>query len=194
MSAIAAIHSGFRDVSSVCTLPQLLALPWGMANRRPPRHKLLPAWSINGFLNYQVRPTLKPMDTCPIKELNIKTLLLVAAGWQEEVLSTRLSTAEWHIRFDKQNVRLVPDPMFFAKNLTLAVIPENICLPKLSLSSDPRRVSYLYNTKGQKRSQALFVLPTIPHSTAQRHARQVVGAGDPAPREGGSTGPGPRYQ
>ncbi|XP_071847532.1 uncharacterized protein [Apostichopus japonicus] len=178
-SAIAAIHSGFLDGSSVGTCPRLAALLKGMANRRPMRRKLPPAWSINGVLHHLARPPFEPMGSSLLRDLTVKTLFLVAsASARRRSCLHALSTAEGHIRFDSQGVRLVPDPRFLAKNQTLAFIPGDIFLPKLSLTSDtaedklwcPVRALkwYLHRTKDLRSSQALFILPTSPHSAASK--------------------------
>ncbi|PIK43356.1 hypothetical protein BSL78_19788 [Apostichopus japonicus] len=141
-SAIATIHSGFPVGSSVGTCPGLAVLLEGMANRRPIRCKLLPAWSINGGLHHLARSPFEPMGSSLLRDLAIKTLFLVAAASaRRRSCLHALSTAEGHIRFDSRGVRLVPDPKFLAKNQTLAFIPGDIFLAKLSLPPTLRRTN-----------------------------------------------------
>ncbi|PIK39645.1 hypothetical protein BSL78_23522 [Apostichopus japonicus] len=122
-SAIAAIHSGFPDGSSVGTCPRLRpsSRVWPTAG---PCVVSSTAWSINGVLYHLARPPFEPMGSSLLRDLTIKTLFLVAsASARRRSCLHALSTAEGHIRFDSRGVRLVPDPRFLAKNQTLAFIP-----------------------------------------------------------------------
>ncbi|XP_071846033.1 uncharacterized protein [Apostichopus japonicus] len=178
-SAIGTIHSGFPDGSAVGTCPELSALLKCMANRRPIRRKLPPAWSINGVPHHLACSPFEPMGSSLLRDFTIKTLFLVAAASaRRRSCLHALSTAQGHIRFDSRGVRLVPDPRFLTKNQTLAFIPGDIFLPKLSLASDTAEAKlwclvralkwYLHRTKDLRFSQALFILPTSPHSAASK--------------------------
>ena len=119
-SAIAAVHLGFSDGSSVPDSGPLEQLVLGMFLERPTIRNLTPPWNMQLVLETLAKPLFEPISTCPMKELSMKTVfLLSAASARRRSAIHALSLCEGHIRFDASGVRLVPDPSFLAMNQTL---------------------------------------------------------------------------
>ena len=179
-SAIAAVHRGFSDGSSVSDSGPLEQLVRGMFLERPTIRNLAPPWNMQLVLETLAKPPFEPLSTCPMKELSIKTaFLLSAASARRRGAIHALSLREGHIRFDTSGVRLVPDPSFIAKNQTLDFLPEPIVLPKLSTFSDTQedRVwcpvrclkAYIKRTQSLRGNEsALFVSINSPHKHVSR--------------------------
>ena len=79
-SAIASVHKGFADGSTLGNNQLIIQVLKGMFNRRPPTRKLAPSWSINDVLKVLSSPPYEPMDNAPLELLTHKTLFLVAAA------------------------------------------------------------------------------------------------------------------
>ena len=138
-TAIAAIHSGFPDGSTVSTAKPLELLLRGMYLQRPTTRVLAPPWSMNVVLRALARAPFEPIQNCPLFELSIKTaFLLAAASGRRRGAIHALSLKDGHIRFEETGVRLLPDPSFIAKNQTLNFLPDSIFLPRLSQFSGSR--------------------------------------------------------
>ena len=178
-SAIAAVHGGFPDGTSVSSSQVIQQLLKGMANTRPVVRALAPSWSINGVLRSLAAEPFEPLHSAPLELLTRKTLFLVAvATARRRSCLQALSVKPGHIRFEHHGVRLVPDPAFIAKNQTLDFLPGDLFIPEIASASSVREDRkwcpvralkwYLHRTKGIRASDRLFVLPRRPHSAASR--------------------------
>ena len=79
-SAIAAVHKGFPDGSSMGNNPILAQLLRGMSNARPVVRSLVPSWSINQVLEALAAAPYEPLHDTSLPLLTHKTLFLVAAA------------------------------------------------------------------------------------------------------------------
>ena len=178
-SAIAVVHRGFTDGSTVGSSQVLQQLLRGMVNSRPMARPLPPTWSINGVLRALAGEPYEPLHAAPLELLTRKTLFLVAAatGRRRSCLQA-LTVKPGHIRFEGHGVRLIPDPEFLPKNQTLDFLPGDLFIPEISSASSvpedrkwcPVRALkwYLHRTKDIRASQRLFVLPRNPFTAASK--------------------------
>ena len=178
-TAIAAIHSGFPDGSSVSDSRTLNHLIKGMFHDRPFSRPLVPAWSLSSVLESLSKPPFEPLGSASLKNLTLKTVFLVAlASGRRRGAIQALSTAHGHLVFTPHGVRLVPEPSFLAKNQTLDFTPEPIFLPKIGSFSSVREDKvwcpvralswYLDRTKPFRShgETALFLTHQSPHRRA----------------------------
>ena len=178
-SAIASIHKGFADGSSISSNSTLTHLLKGMFNKRPPRKCLAPSWSINDVLTTLSLPPYEPMHNTTLELLTHKTLFLIAAASARRRSELHaLTTKKGFIRFSQAGVFLIPDPSFLTKNETVSFSPGEIYLPNISsLSSihEDKRVCpvralkwYLERTKSIRSSDRLFLIPRSPFNPASK--------------------------
>ena len=178
-SALAAVHNGFQDGSSISNNEAISDLLKGMFNRRPPPRKLSPTWSINEVLQSLTKSPFEPLQNSPLDALTLKTLfLLAAASARRRSELHALSVKQGFIRFTPSGVHLLPDPEFLSKNQSILFTPEPIFLPNLSEASSIREDRfvcpvralkwYLEKTKRLRTSDALFILPRAPYSPASK--------------------------
>lgn len=178
-SAIASIHKGFNDGTTVGSNPAIVQLLRGMFNSRPPRRRLPPSWSINDVLNSLRKAPYEPMHNAPLELLTKKTLFLLAtASARRRSEIHALTTRKGFIRFDPQGVHLLPNPDFMTKNEAATFSPEAIFLPSLAAASSIRedRLScpvralkwYMERTKPVRSSDKLFLVPRSPYNPASK--------------------------
>lgn len=79
-SAIAAVHKGFHDGSSLGDNPIIGQLLRGMFNRRPPIRRLAPSWSINDVLSQLAKTPYEPLHSATLDLLSHKTFFLIATA------------------------------------------------------------------------------------------------------------------
>ena len=116
-SAIAAIHPGFPDGSTVSDNGALSQLIKGMFVTRPPERKLVPSWDLFDVLSTLAGPPYEPMDCSTLLQLSVKLafLLAVVTSRRRSELHA-LSVETGHIRWEPGGVRLVPTTGFLTKN------------------------------------------------------------------------------
>ena len=175
-SAIAAVHTGFTDGSSVSVSADLMKLVRGLFLRRPTVRTLTPSWNIQVVLEKLAKEPFEPLHRASLKHLTLKTIfLLAAASVRRRSALHALSVKQGHIRFENDGVRLVPDPAFLAENQTLDFLPHPIFLPKIetfsSIAEDrawcPVRALRLYIKATQSfrgHHTRLFLSINKPHS------------------------------
>ncbi|PIK62609.1 hypothetical protein BSL78_00505 [Apostichopus japonicus] len=76
-SAIAAIHQGFPDGSTLGNNLDIAQLIKGMANRRPRVRRLAPSWGLSAVLHALAGPPYEPMANASLAALTKKTLFLI---------------------------------------------------------------------------------------------------------------------
>lgn len=178
-SAIAAVHKGFPDGSTLSSNVTISNLLKGMFNKRPPKRRLAPSWSINDVLETLAKPPYEPLHRAPLDALTAKTVFLVAAASARRRSEIHaLSIKRGFTRFSAQGVHLLPDPAFLAKNQSMSFTPDPIFLPNLSSGSSiaedrlvcPVRTLkwYLDKTKHLRSSDSMFVLPRSPYTAASK--------------------------
>ena len=178
-SAIAAIHSGFQDGSSIGTNHTITMLLRGMFHQRPPRQRLAPSWSINDVLSHLSKEPFEPIHNSPLDALTKKTVFLVAvASARRRGEIHALSVDPGFIRFSPEGVYLLPNPNFLAKNQSESFSPAPIFLPTMSSASSMREDRfvcpvralkwYIEKTKALRKSNALFLIPRSPYTSASK--------------------------
>jgi len=151
----------------------------GMFNTRPVVRSLAPSWSINAVLHALAEPPYEPIHKASLSCLTHKTLFLVAAASaRRRSCLHALSTKPGHIRFENHGVRLIPDPLFLAKNQTLEFLPGDIFIPEIKTLSSIREDRlwcpvralkwYIDRTKELRSSSRLFILPGGQHTAASK--------------------------
>ena len=179
-SAIALLHKGFTDGSSITSNRTLEQLVKGMFHERPMVRRLAPPWSMTTVLETLGRPPFEPLRLASLRDLSIKTVfLLSAASARRRSAIHALSLRRGHINFESNGVRLIPDPSFLAKNQTIDFLPNPIFIPTLSSFSDteedkvwcPVRClkAYIKATQPLRGSStALFISLNKPHTPVSR--------------------------
>ena len=178
-SAIASVHKGFSDGSTVGSNNTIHHLLKGMFNTRPPGRTLPPSWSINDILRVLAEPPYEPMQDTSLELLTHKTLFLIAAASaRRRGCLQALTLRPGHIRFENGGVRLIPDPQFLAKNQTMTFTPQEIFLPSLesmsTIQEDKRWCPvralkwYMDKTKIVRKHDRLFLLPRSPYTPASK--------------------------
>ena len=178
-SAVAAVHRGFDDGTSISTNPAITHLLKGMFAQRPPRQRLAPSWSINDVLAKLAGHPYEPIQDAPLEALLHKTLFLVAAASARRRSELHaLSVRSGFIRFTPAGVSLIPNPQFLAKNQSESFSPSPIFLPRIESTSSvaedrlvcPVRALkwYIHKTKNLRTSDVLFILPRSPYSPASK--------------------------
>ncbi|XP_071477298.1 uncharacterized protein [Diadema antillarum] len=204
-SAIAAVHTGFEDGSTISTAPALSGLLRAFFLERPPTRRLLPSWSLPRVLEALARSPFEPLAEASLRDLTIKTvfLLAIASGQRRSALHA-LSTLQGHIRWERAGVRLIPSPSYVAKNQTAASSPVEIFIQPLAAHSSvaedkvwcPVRALKYYcaRTKDRRSGDQLFVVTKEPFSAASKDtiSKWIVAAIKAAGSEALSPGVAPR--
>lgn len=178
-SAIAAVHRGFPDGSTVGSSSVIAQVIRGLFHREPSTRRLAPSWSINDVLGSLANPPFEPLADATLDHLTSKTLFLVAvASARRRSTLHALSVAPGFLRWEPNGVRLIPHPHFLAKNQSESFTPQEIFLPSLdtvSTTDEDRRWCpvralkwYVHRTKDLRTSDQLFILPRRPHSPASK--------------------------
>ena len=178
-SAIAAIHSGFPDGSTISNNDIISSLIKGMFHSRPPVRRLAPSWSINEVLTGLAGPPYEPLSSIPLLQLTLKTVFLIAAASARRRSTVHaLTIKEGFMRFSPSGVSLLPDPAYLAKNHTMAFTPEPIFISKLSMASATREDKYwcpvralswyVKRTEGVRTTDQLFIQSRSPYGPASK--------------------------
>ena len=173
-SAIASIHRGFPDGSTVTSSVHLSRLLRAFFLERPPTRTLVPSWSLPTILRALAKPPFESLAQASFHLLSIKTVFLiaVASGHHHSSLHA-LSVDPGHIRWEPSSVRLIPKAGFLAKNQTASSGVVEIFLPSLSSHSSvaedkdwcPVRALkwYLNRSLPLRTSSDLFISTIAPH-------------------------------
>ena len=178
-SAVGSIHTGFPDGSTVSSSPFLTKLFRSFFLKRPPARSLLPSWSLPRVLQALAAPPFEPMNDASLMDVSIKTCFLIAvASGQRRSSIHALSTAHGHLRFEPDQVRMIPEASFIAKNQTATSRPCELILPTIRSSSSvpedklwcPVRALrwYMSRTKPIRHCPNLFISTVAPHGPASR--------------------------
>ena len=167
-SAIASIHDGFPDGSTLGTSDIITSLLRGMFHTRPTSTRLAPSWSINEVLVALARAPYEPMTDISLADLTRKTVFLVSAASARRCGTIHaLTTKEGFLRIDHRGATLLTDPSFLAKNQTVTFTPDPIYIERLQESSATLEAKrwcpvrallwYLSKTKHLRTSKQLFI-------------------------------------
>ena len=179
-SAIAAIHLGFPDRTSVSDNKALGQLVRGMFVSRPPTRRLIPSWDLFNVLSSLSRSPFEPMGSSTLLDLSIKvTFLLAVATSRRRSELHSLTIEEGHIRWEPGGVRLIPKLGFLTKNQSESFLPPDIFVADIksfsSVADDkfwcPVRALkwYISRTKTLRAGHSqLFIATTPPHQPASR--------------------------
>ena len=178
-SAIAAVHRGFADGSTVSNSLELSRLSRAFMLERPPVKRLLPPWSLPRVLRVLAGPPFEPMAKASLLHLTMKTVFLVAiASGQRRSTLHALSTASGHIRWEPTSVRLVPKAGFIAKNQFALADGVEVVLRSLTDFSSVREdrlwcpvralKRYVDRTRPLRSDDQLFLISREPFSPASR--------------------------
>ena len=189
-SAIAAIHQGFADGSSISSNDAIQHLFRGMFTQRPPVKRLIPSWDLSAVLRLLAGPPFEPLSGASLLHVSIKLAFLLAVATSRRGSELKaLSIDDGHMRWEPHGVRLVPALGFLTKNQSASFHPPEIFVPditKHSGSADdkpwcPVRTLkwYLARTKQLRGATSqLFITTVRPHHAASRDtiARWIVSA------------------
>ena len=174
-TAIAAIHRGFPDGSSVSSSVHLTRLLRSFFLSRPPSRTLVSSWSLPAILRALAKPPFEPLARASFHHLTVKTVFLIAIASGQRRSSLHALTLEpGHIRWESAGVRLMPRAGFLAKNQTASSETVQIFLPSLSSHSSvmqdklwcPVRALkwYVDRSSSLRTSPGLFISTIAPHS------------------------------
>lgn len=131
-TAIASIHHGFPDGTTVSGSPILNDIIKASFNERPPPQSLTPAWDMPRALRFLAEEPFEPPDRSSMMDMSRKTAFLIAAASGRRVSDIEaLSVAKHHLSFREDGVHLLPRAGYLAKNQTVNFTPEHIVLPDL---------------------------------------------------------------
>ena len=176
-TAIAALHSGFQDGSTLSSSSDLNLLISGMFISRPQVRTLVPPWSLTLVMEQLLKHPFEPMRSCSLKFLTLKTVFLVAlcSGRRRGALAA-LSLQPQYFRVENAGIRLSTFASFLAKNQRLDFLPQSIFLKNMSSFSSehedhlwcPLRALnyYIKRTKEHRQDQDIFLTHIAPFRKA----------------------------
>ena len=176
-SAIAAIHRGFPDGTTVSSNTDLSTLIKGLfvVSARP--RTLNETWDLPTVLKYLAGPPFEPIHTAPLRSVAVKTaflLQLASARRGSWVHSCRIDAC--HLRWENGGVRLLPS-LLLDKNQSVSFTPSEVFLLSLKEFSPDDRVHcpvralkwYLELTKPLRGDEkALFIRSREPYTKATK--------------------------
>ena len=85
-SAIAAIHQGFADGSSISSNDAIHHLFRGMFTQRPPVKRLIPSWDLSAVLRLLAGPPFEPLSGASLLHVSIKLAFLLAVATSRRII------------------------------------------------------------------------------------------------------------
>ena len=176
-SAIAAIHQGFSDGSTVSSNADLSTLLKGIFVVTAKPRTLKETWDLPTVLRYLAGPPFEPLATAPLKSVAIKTAFLVQLASARRVSwvhSCRIDPS--HLRWENGGVRLLPS-LLLDKNQSSSFTPSSVFLLSLKEHSPDDRVHcplralkwYLKLTEPLWGAEkALFIISKEPYKKASK--------------------------
>ena len=171
-SAIAAIHQGFSDGSTVSSNTDLSTLLKGIFVVMAKPRTLKETWDLPTVLRYLAGPPFEPLATAPLKSVAIKTAFLIQLASARRVSwvhSCRIDPS--HLRWENGGVRLLPS-LLLDKNQSSSFTPSSVFLLSLKEHSPDDKVHcplralkwYLKLTEPlQGAEKALFIISKEPY-------------------------------
>ena len=139
-SAIAAIHKGFPDGTTVSSNTDMSTLIKGLFVVSAKPRKLNETCDIPTVLKYLAGPPFEPMNTAPLRSVAVKTaflLQLASARRGSWVHSCRIDAC--HLRWENGGVRLLPS-LLLDKNQSVSFTPSEVFLLSLKEFSPDDKV------------------------------------------------------
>ena len=176
-SAIAAIHQGFPDGSTVSLNTDLSTLLKGIFVVAARPRTLRETWDLPTVLKYLAGPTFEPLHAALLKSVAIKTAFLIQLALGRRVSwvhSCRIDPS--HLRWENGGVRLLPS-LLLDKNQSLSFTPSSVFLLSLKEHSPDDKVHcplralkwYLKLTNPLRGAEkALFVISKEPYKKASK--------------------------
>ncbi|XP_072050046.1 uncharacterized protein [Amphiura filiformis] len=179
-SAIAAIHRGFEDGSTLYKNDYIRLLLNGMYNSRPPKRRIVPAWNLSKVLELLKGAPYEPMKSATLREITLKTVFLVALATgrrRSELQALSFKT----LVFSRNGVSMTFKVGFIAK-MSRRFNTGPSCFRGLALSHRlwcPERTieHYIYRTSNIRGStDQLFITHAKPNKAASKQtlARWLV--------------------
>ena len=176
-SAVAAIHKGFPDGTTVSSNTDLSTLIKGLfvVSARP--RTLSETWDLPTVLKYLAGPPFEPIHTAPLRSVAVKTAFLVqlaSARRGSWVHSCRIDAC--HLRWENGGVRLLPS-LLLDKNQSVSFTPSEVFLFSLKEFPPDDKVHcpvqalkrYLELTKPLRGGEkALFIRSREPYTKATK--------------------------
>ena len=176
-SAIAAIHQGFSDGSTVSSNTDLSTLLKGIFVVTAKPRTLKETWDLPTVLRYLAGPPFEPLATAPLKSVAIKTAFLIQLASARRVSwvhSCRIDPS--HLRWENGGVRLLPS-LLLDKNQSSSFTPSSVFLLSLKEHSPDDKVHcplralkwYLKLTEPLRGAEkALFIISKEPYKKASK--------------------------
>ena len=176
-SAIAAIHQGFSDGSTVSSNTDLSTLLKGIFMVTAKPRTLKETWDLPTVLRYLAGPPFEPLATAPLKSVAIKTAFLIQLASARRVSwvhSCRIDPS--HLRWENGGVRLLPS-LLLDKNQSSSFTPSSVFLLSLKEHSPDDKVHcplralkwYLKLTEPLRGAEkALFIISKEPYKKASK--------------------------
>ena len=112
-SAIASVHKGGSDGSTVSFSPFLTRLFRSFFLKRPPSRSLVPSWSLPAVLRVLAEAPFEPLQKVSLFFLTVKTVFLLAIASGQRCSSIHaLSVEPGQPRWEDYGVRLIPSVPF----------------------------------------------------------------------------------
>ena len=182
-SAIAAIHQGFPDGSTVSSNTDLSTLLKGIFVVAARPRTLRETWDLPTVLKYLVGPPFEPLHAAPLKSVAIKTAFLIQLASARRVSwvhSCRIDPS--HLRWENGGVRLLPS-LLLDKKQSLYFTPSSVFLLSLKEHSPDDKVHcplralkwYLKLTKPLRARRRLSSLSRKSHTRKLPRVLSLVG-------------------
>ncbi|XP_072037404.1 uncharacterized protein [Amphiura filiformis] len=140
-SAIAAIHRGFEDGSTLYKNDYIRLLLNGMYNSRPPKRRIVPAWNLSKVLELLKGAPYEPMKSATLREITLKTVFLVALATgrrRSELQALSFKT----LVFSRNGVSMTFKVGFIAKMNARRFNTGPSCFRGLALSHPYEKIDY----------------------------------------------------
>ena len=176
-SAIAAIHQGFSDGSTVSSNADLSTLLKGIFVVTAKPRTLKETWDLPTVLRYLAGPPFEPLATAPLKSVAIKTAFLIQLASARRVSWVHFCRIDpSHLRWENGGVRLLPS-LLLDKHQSSSFTPSSVFLLSLKEHSPDDRVHcprralkwYLKLTEPLRGAEkALFIISKEPYKKASK--------------------------
>ena len=175
--AIAAIHQGFSDGSTVSSNTDLSTLLKGIFVVAARPRTLRETWDLPTILKYLAGPPFEPLHAAPLKSVAIKTAFLIQLASARRVSWVHSCWIDpSHLRWEDGGVRLLPS-LLLDKNQSASFTPSTVFLLSLKEHSPDDKVHcplralrwYLKLTKPLRgEEKALFFTSKEPYKKASK--------------------------
>lgn len=160
--------SVFLDISLACLLLSQRLFKT-VSRKRPPPQRIFSSWYLGIVLDGLLRVLFEPLESCTMKHLTLKVILLVAVVSARRVSELyALSTISPYCTFFPDRIVLQPDPAFLLKVALAFHRSQDIVIPSLAgdasntnsfqLNARKCLITYLERTRVWRKSPGLFLI------------------------------------